>query len=217
MPESSDWTSLEAISSRIVEITQGLRGQSAALVAITGIDGAGKGYVTARLAESLESGDLRAVVIHADDWLNLPPVRFSEKNPAQTFYEYAIRFDELFESLVFPLRTARRADVEADVTEETALAYRRFHYRFENIDVILLEGIYLLKRRFQGLYDLSIWVDCAFETALERAIRRGQEGLPPEQTARAYEAIYFPAQRLHFEQDGPREAASIVYRNDVAG
>ena len=80
--------------------------------------------------------------------------------------------------------------------------------------MILLEGIFLLKRQFQHLYDLSIWIDCTYETALERAIKRGQEGLPPDEVTRAYQTIYFPAQQIHFAIDHPQQAASIVFRND---
>jgi len=159
--------------------------------------------------------NLRVGLIHIDGWLNLPSVRFSEVNAAKNFYEHAIRFDALFATLVLPLKANRYAKVEADFCEETAPVYRRETYSFYDIDVILLEGIYLLKRRFQQLYDLSIWVDCTFATALERAIERGQEGLPPLEVTAAYQTIYFPAQRIHFERDGPRGAASMVLCNDL--
>jgi uridine kinase len=214
VPQSKDHTSLDAISTRIVDITRGLRRQRSALVAVTGIDGSGKGYLALRFSQILQRADLRVGLINIDGWLNLPSVRFSEMNPAQNFYEHAIRFDELFEPLVLPLKANRYAKVEADFAEETASAYRRQTFSFDDIDVILLEGIYLLKRRFQHLYDLSIWIDCTFETALERAIKRGQEGLPPDEVTRAYQTIYFPAQRIHFEIDRPQQAASIVFPND---
>jgi uridine kinase len=83
------------------------------------------------------------------------------------------------------------------------------------LDVILLEGIYLLKRSFQAYYDLSIWIECGFETALARAIARAQEGLTPEATAEAYRNIYFPAQEIHFRRDDPRRAATLVVHNDA--
>lgn len=122
--------------------------------------------------------------------------------------------DELFEPLVLPLKANRHTNIELDFTEKTAQAYRRQVYSFDDIDVILLEGIYLLKRRFQHMYDLSIWIDCTFETALERAMKRSQERLPPDEVTRAYKTIYFPAQEIHFEVDHPQQAASIVFRND---
>jgi uridine kinase len=43
-----------------------------------------------------------------------------------------------------------------------------------------------------------------FETVQERALARSQEGLPPEETLRDYETIYFPAEQIHLERDDPR-------------
>lgn len=82
------------------------------------------------------------------------------------------------------------------------------------MDVVILEGIFLLKRGYRDEYDLSFWIDCTFETALERAIERAQEGLPVESTVEAYKTVYFPAQRIHFERDDPRTSASQIIRND---
>jgi uridine kinase len=120
----------------------------------------------------------------------------------------------LFARLVLPLRDRRTLRLEAHYAEETATAYRKHVYDFADVDVILLEGIFLLKREYRDHFDLSVWLDCTFETALERALSRGQEGLPPAETVRAYETIYFPAQRIHFERDDPRAAASQVIPND---
>jgi len=145
---------------------------------------------------------------------NLPARRFSQVRPGEHFYENAIRFQELFDQLVLPLRGRRTHEVVADFAEETATAYRPHPYRFEDIDVILLEGIFLFKRAWRPHFDLALWVDCTFETALERALRRGQEGLLPDETIRAYETIYFPAQRIHFARDEPRAGADLVVPND---
>ena len=186
----------------------------AVLVAVTGIDGAGKGYVSRQIVETLEARGIRVASIDIDGWLNLPHVRFDGPNMPEHFYRHAIRFQELFRDLVLPLRERRSLRLEMDFTEETATAYRKHLYQFTKIDVILLEGIYLLKKGFHQHYDLSFWVDCTFETALERAIARSQEGLSPEATADAYRTIYFPAQEIHSARDRPREAASLIWAND---
>ncbi|MEW6270885.1 MAG: nuclear transport factor 2 family protein [Thermodesulfobacteriota bacterium] len=202
----------------VVELVVDARKRTAAdrstLVALSGIDGSGKGWVTAALAAALRARGVRLASINVDGWLNLPQVRFATDDPAGHFYRHAIRFDELFAQLVLPLRERRSVRVEADFAEETATAYRKQLYAFEDVDVILLEGIYLLQQGLLGHYDLSVWIDCSFETALERALARGQEGLPPEDTIRAYRTIYFPAQEIHFERDRPREAASTILAND---
>jgi uridine kinase len=186
----------------------------AALVAVSGIDASGKGYLTAKLAAKLESRGLRTAALGIDGWLNLPPVRFHPGNPAEHFYLHAFRWEEMFERLVLPLVRDRSVCLTADYTEETAPVYRTHLYAFHDVDVILLEGIYLLQPRFLPLYDLSIWIDCSAETAIERAIARGQEGLSPEDTVHAFRTIYLPAQEIHFARDDPRSAADLLVVND---
>jgi uridine kinase len=199
----------------IVEARRRLPADRSVLVAITGIDACGKGHVSARIVRDLEAVGLRVAGLNVDGWLNLPHVRFGAVNPAEHFYRHAIRFDEMFGQLVLPLRERRSLRIDADLAEETARAHRRHTYSFEDVDVVVLEGIYLLKRAFRHHYDVSIWIECTFETALERAIARGQEGLSRDETVRAYETIYFPAQEIHFVRDDPRAAARVIFENDA--
>jgi len=79
----------------------------------------------------------------------------------------------------------------------------------------LVEGIFLFKPQYRKYFDLAIWIDCSFPTALARAIDRAQEGLSPANTIAAYDTIYFPAQRIHLAQDKPRENADLIFENDV--
>lgn len=186
----------------------------ALLVAISGIDAAGKGFVSSRIAEALEKRGIRPAVITVDAWLNLPHVRFGTRDPAANFYEHAIRFDQMFEELVLPLRDHRSINLETDAAEETATTFCKRRYDFHEVDVILLEGIFLLKLTHRFHFDLSIWIDCSFATALQRAITRCQEKLPPRETITAFESIYFPAQRIHLANDSPLAAADVIFRND---
>jgi uridine kinase len=204
---------LQTVIERILRTRASVPAQRSVLVAITGIDGCGKGYLTTQLLKRLAAEGVRAGMISVDGWLNLPQVRFDRSNPAEHFYLHAIRFDEMFGQLILPLRRNRSLRLEADYAEETANEYRRYTYEFEELDVILLEGIYLLKRSFQGCYDLSIWIECSFDTALERGITRAQEGLTPTATAEAYRTIYFPAQEIHFRRDNPRDSATLIVNN----
>ena len=200
----------------IIEKRKALSPQHALLVGISGIDASGKGFVTTRIAESLQKRGIKLAVISADGWLNLPHVRFHQQDLAKHFYENAIRFDEMFERVILPLRGTRNVNVESDFTEETATTFGKHRYAFRNIDVILLEGIFLFKPAYRHHFDLTAWVHCSFGTALKRAIARCQEGLPPAETIRAFTTIYFPAQRIHFARDNPQGAADFIIRNDNA-
>jgi uridine kinase len=184
------------------------------LAGISGIDASGKGFITTKLGEDLRRKGFNVAAINVDGWLNLPKIRFAPENPAENFYKNALRFEEMFEKLVLPLRENRSVNLIADLAEETAVRYRKHEYLFKDIDIILLEGIFLFKNEFKKHFDLKIWIECPFEIALKRAIARSQENLSPEETVKAYETIYFPAERIHFAKDNPRESADLVYNND---
>jgi uridine kinase len=206
---------LQFVIGRILETRSNVPANRSALVAITGIDGSGKGYLTAKIASALQAQCVRVAIINIDGWLNLPHIRFNKTNPAEHFYLHAIRFEDMFAQLITPLRNRGSLRIEMDYAEETATKYRKQICEFEDIDLILLEGIYLLKRPFHHYYDLAFWIDCSFETALERAITRAQEALSPEDTLKAYRSIYFPAQEIHFSRDNPQSAATAIINNDL--
>lgn len=185
------------------------------LVALTGIDGCGKGYVARRVADAILKDGLRPEIITVDGWLNLPERRFDPRNPAENFYFHALRFPEMFDQLIDPLRARRSVRVESDFLFETDAVYRRRLWDIHDVDVILLDGIFLLKSAFRHRYDFSCWIDCSFETALERAIARAQEGKSAEETREVYRTTFHAAQRIHLERDRPRGAASLVLVNDA--
>lgn len=184
------------------------------LVGISGIDASGKGFVSKKLARMLKADGWNVALINVDGWLNLPPARFSAIDQGRHFYAHALRLDEMLGRLALPLRDNRSVNLIADFAEEIAAEYRKHNYNFNNIDIILLEGIFLFKKEYREHFDLKIWVECSFDTALRRAIGRSQEGLTAEETVKVYETIYFPAQRIHFDTDRPVEFADLIIRND---
>jgi uridine kinase len=205
---------LAPILDRILSRRQEIASAECLLVAVSGIDASGKGYCTRLMVEALREKGINAVGIGLDPWYNLPVIRFGLDNPGEHFYRQGFRFDELFETLILPLKRSRSITLDARHVAELATDYAPYRYEFEDVDVVVLEGIFLFQAKFRGHYDLAIWVECSFETAIERAIVRGQEGLPPEETVRAFETIYFPAERFHFEVDNPKASADLILLND---
>lgn len=207
--------SLDQAAAAILQARREAPATRAILVAITGIDGSGKGYITGKLEARLLEEGRRLAVLNIDSWLNLPSRRFNPADPARHFYEHGLRLPEMFSQLVLPLKAHRSIWLAAELADATDREeYRVGTFDFADVDIILLDGIFLLKRAFQVHFDRAFWVDCTFETALERALARGQEGLPPERVLRDYQTTYFPAQRIHIERDDPRGFATAVIAND---
>lgn len=208
-------TDFEHLVNRVREQRARTHQDRAMLVAISGIDGAGKGFVAGRLRESLSTVGIRAAVIGIDPWLNPPGVRESPVDSGPHFYHHAFDFERLFARLIEPLRHARGIDLDFELGGQSG-APARMAYREQNIDVILLEGIFLLSRALTPRYDLRVWLDCSYQSAFERALARNQEGLSPEAMRRDYQAMYFAAQAHHLAVDHPRSAADVLLPNDDA-
>ena len=207
---------IDQVIRKILERRAAVPNTRSLLVGVSGIDGCGKGYLASQLEARLALHAVTPAILNVDGWLNLPETRFNQTAPAENFYQNAIRLEEFFAQLVMPLRDRRSIHLIADYVEETASSYRKHIYDFKDVSVVLVEGIFLFKPRYRKYFDLAIWIDCSFSTALARAIDRAQEGLSPASTIAAYETIYFPAQRIHLTQDKPRENADLIFENDYA-
>lgn len=205
---------LTKLVEKILNANQARASGQSLLIGLSGIDASGKGFVTKMLEEKLGSAGFRVANINVDGWLNLPDVRFNCLNPRLHFYKNALRLDEMFARLIIPLKQQRSINITADFAEETANTFRKHQYIYEDIDIILLEGIFLFKRQYIRHFDLKVWIECTFDAALKRAIARAQEGLSTDETINAYKTIYFPAQKIHFENDLPRESADIILHNN---
>jgi uridine kinase len=189
----------------------------APLVAISGIDGSGKSTLAPALAAALREHRVHAAVVTVDPWHMPAAIRFNAADPARHFYRFAFRWDELFERLIDPLRRHRSLSLTLPLLRLVDDVWYEHVYDFRDVDVVILEGVFLLRRALRARYDVAVWIDCSFETALRRALARNQEGLDETTLGHDYATVYFPAQRLHFRHDQPHASADVVIDNDVDG
>ena len=157
---------IEIITSRRQELSL----KASLLVAISGIDGSGKSTMAQQIVERLKSRGLNAVSIGLDAWHHPPEKRFNKDTPAQHFYNHAFRFDELFNILINPLKHNRSAHIMVELTSLPSNDLYLHSYELDEVDVIVLEGIFLFKKELKKNYDLAFWVECSFETAFRRAV-----------------------------------------------
>src|SRR5215468_1183307 len=119
------------------------------LVGLSGIDGSGKGYLARHIVTQLRSRGFNIVSLAADDWAAAPEQRFDPNRPAEHFYEHGFRFDEMFRDLILPLKSQRSQRLEALRSNESQSALLPYVFEFHNVDIILLEGIFLLQREYR--------------------------------------------------------------------
>jgi len=184
-------------------------------VAISGIDASGKGYTTKHLQGALEKERYKVANINIDPWQNPIPVRLRKENAAENVYENIFRWDNFFDRLIFPLQKNKSIYLETEGIRSDADVYYPLIYDYNNLDILLIEGILLFKKQYLSHYDYKIWIDCSFETGLQRAVQRNIENLDQERLIHDYETYYYAAQRLHFEKDDPQSAADVIFDNDL--
>jgi uridine kinase len=186
----------------------------AALVAISGIDGAGKGYAAGRIATQLARSGNKIARIDTDEWRAQPVRRYTGARAAERYYEHGVRFDALFQQLVLPLRDRRCVRIQAELADAIDGATRPQRYELDEVDVVVLDGAFLLKRFLRAHYDVALWVDCSVETAQQRVLARFAADPAAQDGLRGQAAVGVAAQRLHLLRDNPRAAADLIIDND---
>lgn len=187
---------------------------SAFTVGISGIDASGKGFITQLIQQELESAGYNIANINIDPWQNSRPIRLQNESKAENFYSGAFQWAALFEQLLIPLQKNKSIYLETKGIRTDKDVYYPIVYEYANIDILLIEGIFLFKKEFLSYYDYRIWIDCPFEKGLQRALQRNAEGLDEKNLVHDYGFFYYAAQRLHFEKDNPGGGANIIFVND---
>ena len=184
------------------------------IVAISGIDASGKGYISQKIKQELSDRNKTVFLENLDGWLNLPSIRFNDRNPAEHFYKNAFRWQQLKDNILIPYAQNQNIDCQVLYLEETWQDFEKREVKIKDYEILILEGIFLFNGDLSPLFDLKIWINCSFETALERALNRNQEGLSTLDIIKAYNEIFFPAQKIHFQQDRPQQKADIIFDNN---
>lgn len=206
--------SIENLAHAVYARIQRVAPDRVALVGVSGIDGSGKSARSRELNDALRALGLRVAHIGIDPWQNPQSVRFGGADPGLHFYSRCIRFEELFAQLVDPLLRHGSINLNTRGIRTDRDEWYDLSYAFEDVDLVLLEGILLFTRELAPRFDLRIWIECSFDTALQRALARNVENLPAAHLRRDYERIYHAAQRHHLSIDTPRASAHLIFDNE---
>lgn len=205
---------IQSVVDAVLAAHTGVATPGAAIVGVSGIDGSGKSHLSALLRRELTSLGLKSLLLGLDAWHTPPSVRFSSIDPGSHFYRNAYRLKELFELVVLPLKRSGSVAVQVELMRWPGGERYAESFDAEGVEVVIVEGIFLLRRELRAYYDLAVWIECSFETALRRAMARNQEGLSEDVLIEEYTRVYFPAQEHHLLRDDPSAKADLRIWND---
>lgn len=187
------------------------------LVAIDGPDAAGKTTLADDLAAALRARGRQVVRASADAFLRPRDERYA-RGPlsAEGYYHDSVDEPALARLLLDPLgpggtrvvRTGLRdAATDAPLTPEPVHA--------TDDAILVCDGIFLLRPRLAGRWDVRVFVDAAFDVRLRRALVRDLSAMGSAQAVEErYRTRYEPGQALYRAQARPEAVADVVVQND---
>lgn len=186
------------------------------IVAIDGLDGAGKTVFADGLAEVFaETGD--AVFRASIDGFHRPRAERYERGrrSPEGFYRDSFDYATFRRVLIDPFRdgaqTAATTGFQLTAFDVARDAPVESQWVTAPLDAVLVvDGIFLNRPELQDLWDWSVWLEVPFDLTFARMARR--DGSDPDPDAPS-NARYREGQELYLSEARPREAASVVVDN----
>jgi uridine kinase len=183
------------------------------LVAVDGVDGAGKTVFADQLAEVVVgTGRFGTVVRASVDGFHHPRAhRHAHGRTGKTFWSRSYDYPALLRELVTPWRsgpgsTYRTAvrDVGSDRTLDLPEAI------VPEGGLLVFDGIFAQRDELHGSWDLAVFLDVPFEVSVSRMARRDGSVDDP---AHPDQARYVEGQRIYLATCDPRGRADVVVDN----
>lgn len=200
---------LGRLAEHLLAVRPGARG----VVALDGVDGAGKTVLGRELALLLD-GRREVHRVSVDGFHHPARVRHARGRTAETFYRDQYDHDTIRRRLVAAFRAGEpwwRAVY--DVERETPLDGPP-EPGVGPCAVLLLDGIFLHRPELADLWDASVWVDVPFEVSVPRGNGRfGPVGPEEADPASSVNARYVGGQQLYLAEVDPAARATWVLDN----
>jgi uridine kinase len=196
---------LVAVADRIVGLPCDER---VVLVAIDGVDGAGKTTFADDLASVLERRGVVVLRVSVDGFHHPRVVRYRRgRHDPDGFFLDSYDHEALTSRLLAPIRSGEGTFVRAirDVATDEPVAVRA--EPVPAAGVLVLDGIFLHRDELVHRWDLSVFLDVPFAVSVGRCARR--DGTDPDPDAPSNRR-YVEGQRRYLERCRPRQRATLV-------
>jgi len=189
------------------------------MVAIDGVDGAGKSTFADDLSTELTDAGLEVIRISLDDFLNPAEIRHAQGlTSPEGFIADTYDYERIIDDVLDPLSAegcGRYRAKSYDFASETPI---NPPWRVAPDHVVtVVDGMFLHRDRLRNargkkIWDLSVWLEVPFPVSVARLAQRdGSPSDPSDQRIRRY----VEGQQLYIEKYHPAERADLVIDNSV--
>lgn len=183
-------------------------GKGRAIIAVDGLDGAGKTRFADALAAQLGIGNRAVFRASIDDFHQSRARRYARgKDSPEGFYRDSYDYPTFKRMLTEPFRTGwigsfnlRAFDLVRD------LPYQPVWSSGPKDALLIVDGIFLNRPELRGIWNYSIWLEVDPEVAAARMLERDGVTSNPER--------YSGGQELYLSEANPREAANAIIDNN---
>lgn len=199
------------------EVLDSILNSKAKLIAIDGVDAAGKTSFAQELKENLKIKNKEAIVVSIDNFHQPKSYRYRlGMNSAEGFFYDSYQYDYFIENCILPLKKGMEKlvvkcfDLEKDIESIEYLS-------LNSQTMLIVEGIFLHRDELYKIWDYSIYLDVSADISWERNLKRSLESNPNldiEKYRNRFHKRYKAGQELYSEKFRPKQRASIVINNN---
>lgn len=182
------------------------------LLAITGVDGAGKTRFADRLAEVIRETGRAALRVSIDDFHHPRARRYERgRHSPEGFFEDSFNYGALRTRVLDQLAPGASGRIMPAAFDHVTDSPRDpVPVQVPADAVVLIDGIFLIRPELAGAFDLTILLDVPFRETFARMAER--DGCPADPEA-AENRRYRDGQMLWFSRCDPRSEADLVVDN----
>lgn len=192
--KQGDVNNIEQLISSINSIS---KKQSTLLIGIDGCGGSGK----TTLANKLKTECSNATVVHMDDFY-LPSSQLIKAPPEKKPIGADFDWKRLLKQVLEPIRQNKEG------------CYQRYDWDIDDLaewhtvpvgGMVIIEGIYSIRKELANKYDYKIWVDCPRDIRLSRGLKRDGE-----EARDIWENNWMVSEDIYVKEHKPYEIADLV-------
>ena len=179
------------------------------VVAIDGLSGGGKTTLVNELKKTLDS----IVIIHIDDHIVEKSKRY-DTGQEQWFEYYQLQWDTEF----------LRERLFQKIHQNISSLYLPFYQKNEDThinktinlsthDIVIIEGVFLLREEWKSFYDYIIFLDCPKEVRYKRVLQRDHYIGSLEERLKKYNTRYWVAEEYYIKTQNPFKLAHFIQKS----
>jgi uridine kinase len=189
-------------------------------VAIDGVDAAGKTILADELVAPIQAYGRTTIRASIDGFHNPHEIRYQDgPDSPEGYYHHSFNYEALISSLLESLGpdgslVYRKSMFDFKTDRQTNLPTEKAN----GDEILLFDGVFLLRPELVEFWDYAVFVDVSFETSLKRAMERDRYLFGEAKDVRLrYTQRYIPGQKIYLHNCQPKEKAhAVLDNNDLA-